>query len=89
MKIKINSVEIPEAMLDVAARSAGFSDGMRVAIGVIRKEVSQASSPETGVALEALADRMEQRWPGAWDMYADIIAEKHGWRKNDEEDAEA
>ena len=64
MKIKINSVEVPEAMLDIAARAAGFSDGMRVAIGVIRKEALQAASPETGVALEALADRMEQRWPG-------------------------
>ncbi len=32
MKIKVNSVEIPEAMLDVAARAAGFSDGLQVAI---------------------------------------------------------
>lgn len=64
MKIEVNAVEVPEAMLDVAARSAGFSDGMRVAIGAIRKEVPQASSPETGLALEALADRMEQRWAG-------------------------
>ena len=87
MKIEVNSVEIPEAMLDVAARAAGFSDGMRVAIGVIRKEARQASSSETGVALEALADRMEQRWPGTWDMYADIIAEKHGWRRNDKDEA--
>ena len=86
MKIKINSVEVPEAMLDVAARSTGSFDGLRVAIGVIRKEAPQAISPETCVSLEAFADRIEQNLVG---MYADSIAEEHGWRRNDEEDAEA
>lgn len=89
MKIKINSVEVPEAMLDVAARSTGFFDGLRVAIGVIRKEAPQAISPETCVSLEAFADRIEQNLVGAVGMYADSIAEEHGWRRNDEEDAEA
>lgn len=87
MKIKIDSVEVPEAMLDVAARSTGFFDGLRVAIGAIRKEAPQATSPETCVSLEALADRIEQKLPGAVGMYADSIAEEHGWRRNDEDEA--
>lgn len=45
MKIKINGVEVPEAMLDVAARVSGFSDGLRVAIGVHQKGSSADPFP--------------------------------------------
>ena len=89
MKIKINSVEIPEVMLDVAARASGFSDGLRVAIGVIRKEASQVRFLSDGVLLENIACKIEQNLPGAVSMYTDSIAKVHGWRKNDEYDTQA
>ena len=44
-------------MLDVAARASGFSDGLRVAIGVIRKEASQVRFLSDGVLLENIAAR--------------------------------
>lgn len=89
MKTKINGVEIPEAMLDVAARASGFSDGLRVAIEVIRKEAPQIRFLSARALLEDIACKIEQSLPGAVSMYTDSIAKAHGWRKNDEDDTEA
>ena len=55
MKIKINGVEISEAMLDVAARASGFSDGLRVAIGVIKEEAPHIRFHSARTLLETIA----------------------------------
>ena len=89
MKTKINGVEIPETMLDVAARAAGFSDGLQMAIGVIRKEAPQICFLSARVLLENVACKMEQGLPGVVSMYTDSLAQEHGWRKLDEDDVEA
>ena len=89
MKIKVNNVEIPEAMLDVAARASGFSDGLRVAIGVIRKEAPQIRFLSAWALLENIACKIEQNLPGAVSVYTDSLAQEHGWRKLDEDDTQA
>ena len=77
MKIKVNSIEIPETMLDVAARAAGFSDGLQIAIGGIREAVSQVHSFADQALLEKVACKMEQEMPWAVKMYVDGMAEKY------------
>lgn len=89
MKIKINNVEVPEAMLDVAARVAGFSDGLRVAIGVIRKEAPQIRFLSARALLENIACKIEQDLPGVVSVYTDNLAKERGWRKLDEDDTQA
>ena len=89
MKIKINGVEVPEAMLDVAARVSGFSDGLRVAIGVIRKEAPQIRFLSARALLENIACKIEQNLPGVASVYTDSLAQEHGWRKLNEDDAQA
>ncbi len=89
MKIKINNVEIPEAMLDVAARVAGFSDGLRVMIEVIRKEAPQIRFLSARTLLENIACKVEQDLPGVAGVYADNLAKERGWRKLDEDDTQA
>lgn len=89
MKIKVNSVEIPEAMLDVAARAAGFSDGLQVAIELIREEALQISFLSARALLENVACKMEQGLPGVVSVYTDSLAQEHGWRKLNEDDTQA
>lgn len=89
MKIKINGVEVSEAMLDVAARVSGFSDGLRVAIGVIRKEAPQIRFLSARALLENIACKIEQNLPGVASVYADNLAQERGWRKLDEDDTQA
>ncbi len=84
MKIKINGVEVPEAMLDVAARVSGFSDGLRVAIGVIRKEAPQIRFLSARALLENIACKIEQNLPEIMSMYMDNTAKAHGWEKKDD-----
>lgn len=89
MKTKINEVEVSEAMLDVAARAAGFSDGLQVAIRVIRKEAPQISFLSDRALLENIAFKIEQSLPGVVSMYTDNLAQEHGWRKLDEDNTQA
>lgn len=89
MKIKINKVEVPEAMLDVAARAAGFSDGLQVAIELIREEALQISFLSARALLENIARKIEQGLPGVVSVYTDSLAQERGWRKLDEDDTQA
>jgi hypothetical protein len=89
MKIKINEVEVSEAMLDVAARVAGFSDGLQVAIELIRKEAPQIRFLSARALLENIARKIEQDLPGVVSVYADSLAQERGWRKLDEDDTQA
>lgn len=89
MKIKVNSVEIPETMLDVAARVAGFSDGLQVAIGVFREAIPQIHFLSAQAFLESVACKIEQGLPGVVSMYTDSLAQEHGWRKLNEDDTQA
>lgn len=89
MKIKVNSVEIPEAMLDVAARAAGFSDGLQVAIELIRKKAPRIRFLSARALLENIACKIEQDLPGVVSVYTDNLAQERGWRKLDEDDTQA
>ncbi len=89
MKIKINEVEVSEAMLDVAARTAGFSDGLQVAIELIRKEAPQIRFLSARALLENIACKIEQGLPGVASVYTDSLTQEHGWRKFDEDDTQA
>lgn len=89
MKIKINGVEISEAMLDVAARVSGFSDGLRVAIGVIKEEAPHIRFHSARTLLENIARKIEQELPGVVSVYTDNLAKERGWRKLDEDDTQA
>ena len=84
MKIEINGVEISEAMLDVAARASGFSDGLRVAIGVIKEEAPHIRFHSARTLLENIARKIEQELPEIMSMYMDNTAKAHGWEKKDD-----
>ena len=89
METKINNVEVPEAMFDVAARAAGFFDGLQVAIELIREEAPQIRFLSARALLENIACKIEQGLPGVVSMYTDSLAQEHGWRKLNEDDAQA
>lgn len=84
MKIKINGVEISEAMLDVAARASGFSDGLQVAIGVIKEEAPHIRFQSARTLLENIARKIEQELPEIVSMYMDNTVKAHGWEKKDD-----
>ena len=89
MKIKINNVEVSEAMLDVAARAAGFSYGLQVAIELIRKEAPQIRFLSARALLENIACKIEQGLPGVVSIYTDSLAQENGWRKLNEDGTQA
>lgn len=89
MKIKINGVEVPEAMFDVAARAAGFSDGLQVMIELIRREAPQIRFLSARALLENIACKIEQNLPEVASVYTDNLAQERGWRKLNEDDTQA
>ena len=77
-------LRFPKQCLTSLHGHLAFSDGLQVAIGVIKEEAPHIRFQSARTLLENIARKIEQKLPEIVSMYMDNTAKAHGWEKKDD-----